>query len=224
MYEKKNSSKKMFVAMLAIALLIGCTIGGTIAWLMDSTETVTNVFTVGNIQIDLQETVNGTVTSAKSADVKNNYFKIIPGTSQTKDPKVVVEAGSEACWVFIKVDVKNNDKPYVDYTINTANWTVLDASKYPGVYYHEQAAATEDVPLYILTGNEVSYPNTLTKADINALYDITTDSNGNTTMTVKDEASLPSMDFTAYAIQKTKDNNSTFTAEDAWKELNPANP
>lgn len=55
MYAKKGANKKMVAVLLAVALLIGCGIGGTLAWLMDTTPAVTNTFTVGNVDITLVE-------------------------------------------------------------------------------------------------------------------------------------------------------------------------
>ena len=50
MYAKKKSvSMKVVVLLLAVVLLIGCTIGGSVAYLMANTNTVTNTFVVGNI-------------------------------------------------------------------------------------------------------------------------------------------------------------------------------
>lgn len=43
----RNKCTRAHIAVLALTLLIGCSLGGTIAWLMDKTETVTNTFTVG---------------------------------------------------------------------------------------------------------------------------------------------------------------------------------
>ena len=74
--------KKAIAMVLAVMLIVALSVAGTIAWLTDTTEEVENTFTVGNINIDLTET--------------ENTYKIIPGTSQSKDPKVTVKGGSEA--------------------------------------------------------------------------------------------------------------------------------
>ena len=187
---------------------------------MDTTETVTNTFTVGNIDIDLKEhdLVGNNLDMNKEVTEEDTY-KIIPGTSQPKDPFVRVESGSEACWVFITVEEVNDAEDYITYSIDTGVWTVLDATNYPGVYYKEMNAITEDAYLNILTGKTVSYSEKLTKSELDNLY--VKDANGNPTMTMLDETLLPKLQFTAYAIQKTKANGETFTAAQAWQELNP---
>lgn len=74
-------------------LVVGCAVGGTIAWLTATTEPVVNTFTYGKIKIELTETTG-------------TEYKIIPGVNISKDPKVTVKADSEACWLFVKVAEK----------------------------------------------------------------------------------------------------------------------
>lgn len=75
--------KKTFIIALCLALVVAFAAGGAIAWLTATTGTVTNTFTVGNIDIDLTETTTD--------------YKMVPGNTIAKDPKVTVKAGSEAC-------------------------------------------------------------------------------------------------------------------------------
>ena len=74
--------KKKITLLLSLALAVAIGIGGTLAWLTDKTESKVNTFTVGNIDIDLTETTTN--------------YKMVPGQTIDKDPKVTVEAGSEA--------------------------------------------------------------------------------------------------------------------------------
>lgn len=62
----------------------------SLAWLTAKADPVKNTFMFGDIDIAL----------AESADA----FKMVPGASIQKDPIVTVIEGSEACWLFIKVD------------------------------------------------------------------------------------------------------------------------
>ena len=218
-----RKNKKMIGLLLAMTLVLGCTIGGTLAWLMDTTGTVINTFTVGNIAIDLKEhdlKSDGTLDTGVEVTSEDTY-KIIPGTSQPKDPFVRVEAGSEACWVFIKVEEVNGASSYITYDIDDEVWTELNEGT--GIYYKEQSATTSDEILNILKDKKVSYSNELEKDDIDKLYTLNKDSEGNViSMTVKDKEELPQLKFTAYAIQQTKADGTTFTAADAWAELNPS--
>lgn len=172
MYAKKNSGMKVVATLLAIALLIGGVIGGTVAWLIAQTQTVTNTFTVGNITIDLEETV-GTegVKSAKNQAVTNNNFKIVPGATQEKDPVVTVEQGSEKCYVYVCVE--NNlvlgTTTVGTLNIDTAKWEAIGTTGNKTVYRYSEvvdaAAADKELPVF----TTVSYANTITAGDMTTL-------------------------------------------------------
>ena len=180
----RELSGKLVVAMLAVTLLIGCAIGGTVAWLTANTAPVVNTFTYGDINITLAETTG------------SNY-KIIPGVDITKDPKVTVEGGSEACWLFVKVDQQGTFVTgKVTYLI-ADGWTALDGQD--GVYYRQVPAATENADFYVIKDNKIIVSSDLTKAEINGL----TEAN-----------KTPKLTFTAYAVQK----DGFDTAAAAWAE------
>lgn len=189
--KKKGVSTKVFLSLLALVLVVGCAVGGTIAWLTATTEPVVNTFTYGKIEIKLTETTG-------------NAYKIIPGVNISKDPKVTVIGGSEACWLFVKVAEEGTfvaDR--VTYSIKDG-WKVLDATNHPGVYYCEVDAVTADTDFYVLAG-DTTYPNgvvtvseNLTKEDIKRLTE-----------------THPQLIFTAYAVQKDGIN----TAAEAWAQV-----
>lgn len=189
--KKKGVSTKVFLSLLALVLVVGCAVGGTIAWLTATTEPVVNTFTYGKIKIELAET-----TGTK--------YKIIPGVNISKDPKVTVKADSEACWLFVKVAEEGTfvaDK--VTYSI-AEGWKVLDATNHPGVYYREVDAVTADTNFNVLAG-DTTYPNgvvtvseNLTKKDIKGLTE-----------------TRPQLIFTAYAVQK----DGIDTAAEAWAKV-----
>lgn len=182
---RRSVSSRAFIALLALVLVIGCVAGGTVAWLVAKTEPVVNTFTYGNINIDLTET---TGTS----------YKIIPGTDITKNPKVTVKGGSEACWLFVKVDkVGTFVEGKVTYAVAN-DWTALPGVD--GVYYREVSAVTADTDFNVLEGNKITVSEDLTKAEVDAI--------------TADEISLT---FTAYAVQK----ENIDTAADAWAKVTP---
>lgn len=147
----RELSGKLVVAMLAVTLLIGCAIGGTVAWLTAQTTPVVNTFTYGDINITLAETTG-------------TDYKIIPGKDINKDPKVTVKANSEDCWLFVKVEKAGT---FVDGKVTYSiadGWTALTGQT--DVYYREVSAATTDTEYYVLEGNKVTVSDTLTKEDI----------------------------------------------------------
>ena len=183
--------KKAIVAVVALVLVLCCAMGGTLAWLVAKTDPVVNTFTYGDINIDLSE----------SDDLD---LKMIPGNSIKKDPVVTVKKGSEACWLFVKVEKSSNFDTFMTCSVNTAEneWKELSsaASGNYKVYYREVAATTVDTDFAVLANNSVSVKETVTKDNLNAL-----DANG--------ANNYPTLTFTAYAVQR--DTNIT-TAAQAW--------
>lgn len=98
----KTKSKALLLTLCAV-LLIAASVLGTMAYLT-STDTVTNTFTVGKVEIKLDET---DVTNPNGPRVKANSYKLMPGTTYTKDPTVTVLKGSEDSYVRMKVTFNN---------------------------------------------------------------------------------------------------------------------
>lgn len=189
--KKKGVSTKVFLSLLALVLVVGCAVGGTIAWLTATTDPVVNTFTYGKIKIELTET-----TGAE--------YKIIPGVNISKDPKVTVKADSEACWLFVKVAEEGTFVANkVTYSI-ADGWTQGDGTVIPtNVCYREVNAVTADTNFNVLAG-DTTYPNgvvtvseNLTKAEANSV------------------ATQSTLTFTAYAVQK----DGIDTAAEAWAKV-----
>ena len=98
----KTKSKALLLTLCAV-LLVAASVLGTMAYLT-STDTVTNTFTVGKVEIKLDET---DVTNPTGPRVKANSYKLMPGTTYTKDPTVTVLKGSEDSYVRMKVTFNN---------------------------------------------------------------------------------------------------------------------
>ena len=101
-----KTAKKVFVGAMAGALLVAGSVAGTLAYLTDKTEEVKNTFTVGKVEITLDEAdVNEYGVEIEGADrVTENEYKLIPGHNYVKDPTVHVEVESEPSYVFVKVE------------------------------------------------------------------------------------------------------------------------
>ena len=190
---RRSVSSRAFIALLALVLVIGCVAGGTVAWLVATSDTVTNTFTYGNIDIALAETTG-------------KDYKIIPGTDIKKDPKVTVTAGSEACWLFVKVGevgaITTITTDPVHYAIDTG-WTQLkdkDGKDVSGVYYRLVDAVDKDTAFNVLKDNKIIVSGELTKETIKGYA-----------------VQQPTLTFTAYAVQK----ENITTAADAWAKVTP---
>ena len=98
----KTKSKALLLTLCAV-LLIAASVLGTMAYLTSSAE-VKNTFTIGKVEIKLDET---DVTNPTGPRVTANSYKLMPGTTYTKDPTVTVKAGSEESYVRMKVTFNN---------------------------------------------------------------------------------------------------------------------
>lgn len=97
---------KTLLAVLCTTFLLASSVVGTLAYLTDKTE-VNNTFTVGDIQITLDEaqvTPEGVpVTDAER--VLGNEYHLVPGQTYTKDPTLTIKKGSEESYVRMLVTI-----------------------------------------------------------------------------------------------------------------------
>ena len=213
---RKASHVKPLVLLLTLALVVGCAVGGTLAWLTANTDPVVNTFTVGNIDIDLNETTG-------------EEYKMIPGYKIGKDPKVIVKADSEDCWLFVKVDESSNLDEYITYVVGgttvsddamtamvEGGWTQGDGTQIPQNVYYRHVEASDKNQVFGVIGymngenfvaNKVLVKDTVTKDMMDAIK------NG----TVQN----PTLTFTAYAVQYNESNNDPFTPAEAWAKVAP---
>lgn len=205
-------NKKVIATVGACALCLGLGVAGTLAWLTDETGPVVNTFTDSDINISLTET--------------KGDFQMIPGFTIDKDPKVTVKAGSEKCYLFVKIETSTNYGQYLEpYIVDTSegHWSVL--TDVPGVYYRVVDELTTDQDFNVLQGNHVKVLNTVTKQMMDAIdgnVDLTSDDEGYQDAVDKELKNRPTLTVTAYASQYYKNNTDTFTPEEAWN--NVSNP
>lgn len=152
----KTKSKALLLTLCAV-LLVAASVLGTMAYLT-STDTVTNTFTVGKVEIKLDET---DVTNPTGSRVQANSYKLMPGTTYTKDPTVTVKAGSEESYVRMKVTFNNakeiialcTDPEFADEVtgvenafplIRMVNFVKANAAKWDGII-PDNMVETEDM-------------------------------------------------------------------------------
>ena len=178
--QRKRRNRRIALTLCVMFVVLAASIGGTVAWLTDSTSAITNTFTAGDINIGLTES-------------ENLDLKMVPGKAITKDPKVTVAAGSEDCWLFVKVEKSANFDNFMTYAIATG-WTALP--DVDGVYYREAKAGDS---FSVLADDKVTVKEAVTKQQLNALAENTS----------------PTLTFTAYAVQK----QGVDTAAAAWAKV-----
>ena len=185
--------KKKLMTVLALVLVIAMSVAGTYAYLT-STDTVKNTFTVGNVQIKLDEAAaNADGSLVPNADrVKANSYKLLPGHTYAKDPMVTVLAGSESSYVKMTVTFSNAAELDAIFDPNGAtltnifngydstNWIYKGNTKdtenntrtYEFWYKETVAAPTADVALDALF-DSITVPENLTNAQLATINDMT---------------------------------------------------
>lgn len=217
------NAKKILVALLAVVLIVGCTIGGTLAWLKDSTETVTNTFTSGNIEITLDEAkvdqdgnfmkVETKVdTIGEASRVTKNEYQAIPGKTYSKDPTLTVKKGNEKCYLFVKFEeIGDPDEYYIyDFALDNTDsgWTQgntengLPTNVWYIIVEEVPNTAENDTVFHLLVGDKIQV-------------------NGEK-VTVENMATAAAAElkWTAYAVQYMND-AVAFTPAEAWAIANP---
>ena len=147
-----KKTKKILALALAAVMLVCTTVAATVAYLQD-TDSVSNTFTIGQVDITLDElpvdpygvpstsevvdgeTVWTPIPTEELEDfedrVKSNTYKLIPGHRYVKDPTVTVGALSEDAWLFVKIE--NDIAPILNNFALASGWTQVGTSD---VYYY----------------------------------------------------------------------------------------
>ena len=211
--KKRNNSTKIIPLLLALALLVCCGIGGTVAWLMDSTEAVTNTFTIGDINLTLVESPYNAANNSYGNPVQStrenpltNSYPLIPGNSYKKDPKVTVLANSEDCYLFVRMEKIGNPDNYLDFTFNDDGWYTYNGEE--GVYYREVSKSASDQSWDLL--KKIDGDFTIKVSD--KIVKAGTASGDYIDM----PANNPEIKFTAYAVQK-----ANLSLKKAWELVDP---
>ena len=99
---KKNNTA--LLTLVCAILLVVATVFGTLAYFTDQ-DTVVNTFTVGNVDIELNES-----DVDNDGNNKQNDYHLQPGLSYDKDPAVTLVKGSEESYVRMIVTVEDYAK------------------------------------------------------------------------------------------------------------------
>ena len=212
-HQRKLRNRRIAMTVALVLVVALASIGGTIAWLTDKTDPVTNTFTVGDINIELTETPNA---DSNDPDTENDHWeaKLVPGSKYAKDPKVTVKANSEKCWLFVEVTTTGSIQ-YIDYAINTDGWTQgtgADGNGIPtNVYYRIVDTSNTDTSYYMLTDKAVrSTADNTVNGSVMIKENLTKDIIDSETFTA------PSITFKAYACQYENRN-----LTEAWTAVKP---
>ena len=185
---RRRMSNKKFIAilsvfvMLALTMVVGCAVDGTVAWLVSESESSVSTFTLGDINIKL------------TGESESQPLKIIPGVGIRRSLKVTVDPNSEACWLFVKVEGTNwPDFMEANGTVRKVSYSVagegddwIALNDHPGVYYREVSAENAKTGVEYDVNCNVTVSQMLTKAEVNSIA----------------AGTHPQLLFTAYAVQR----------------------
>lgn len=202
----RNSSKsllrlgtKSLTLIMALALIMCGTIGGTVAWLFDKSDPVINTFTYGDIEIQLNETD----PEGNDDPTDNTYSMDINNTGGIfKDPKVTVSADSEKCWLFVKVKESFNFGDYMAYTVPSGEdgWKLYaKVSDSERVYYRIVERANINQVFSVLENDRVYLKSGITQDQLDAMI----------------EEDFPTLTIYAYAVQYSQITN----VDEAWAKV-----
>ena len=103
--------KKILALSLALGAFALILSAGTMAYFTDRTDVIKNTFTVGSVDITLDEgEIDPTTNKFKAGGARvqaNAYEKIVPGTTVDKDP-TVTNVGKSDAWVRVKMQFTGN--------------------------------------------------------------------------------------------------------------------
>lgn len=125
-----KNMKKTVVLLTAIAVLLCATVGGTVAYLVTSTRSITNTFTPSNVTIRIEENMSGKVKN----DVK---IENIGNTAAYIRAAVVVTWQDASGNVYGQVPVEG-----MDYSINWSKNGWMGPKN--GYYYYTSPVAPRD--------------------------------------------------------------------------------
>ena len=125
--EKRSRAKKPLAALVALVLIIGAVVGGTLAYLAARTDAIVNTFNPAKVDITVEEDFNG--STKKDVKIKNN-----------DDTEVYIRA----TYVVPGKDAAENvdpeqPQPGVDSTISLN--PEQDWFNYNGYYYYTEPVA-----------------------------------------------------------------------------------
>ena len=185
--------KKTLTVILALVLVVVMSVAGTVAYLT-STDNVTNTFSVGNVQIKLDEAkANPDGSLVANADrVKANSYKLLPGHTYNKDPMVTVLKGSESSYIKMTVTFTKAaeldaifaptgaDLTSIFNGYDSTNWiykgnteeTTANTRTYEFWYKEAVAAPTADVALDALF-DSITVPGTITNTQLATIEGMT---------------------------------------------------
>lgn len=145
-------NKKLLTAAVSTALVAVVGIGATLAYFTDSEE-VSNVVTMGHVDITLSEEETGNIPGEGLT-----FDNVMPGDVLDKTPQILLNADSQDAYVRMKMDIETTGGNITEADIEelrqglTEDITGTDTGWYLGAdgyyYYNDALSAGEQVTFF----------------------------------------------------------------------------
>lgn len=213
---KSSKIKKGLSMALCAVVLVGGSIAGTLAYMTSKTSEVKNTFSIGKVEISLDETDVDDSTPDQERDTSNKY-NLVPDQTYKKDPTIHFAQDSADSWLFVLVknDIHDFEPTNTADTINQQivnnGWKELSGAELPEqyqddpnvkVYYQEVSANTSDKAIDYKVFDTFTIDPTVTAEQLNTVNNKTV------------------INIIGYAIQKA---NSITDATAAWNSVKNVN-
>ncbi len=179
------NKKNILTAAVSLSLVACLSIGATLAYFTDKTQTAENVLTTGNINVKLIDRTEGPdeedtwLADDPQDDTGITYTHVMPGDEISKLVGLGVEEGSESCYMAMSVSISHNngldmEDIYEDIRAQAiANgWLCMDAPNGDlYCFYSEKVNGT--VPMSLVTlFDTVNVPESWTDEYANTTFNI----------------------------------------------------
>ena len=141
-----TAKQKMILAICAMASVVIIVLSSafaTVAYLTSSAA-VSNVFTIGSVGITMTESkvdINGVLVDGGVTQVDTNTYHLVPNKTYVKDPRIVVNDGSEDSYLFVLVrndiiGIADPDKPSIADQMAENGWAKYTKASTGWVYVY----------------------------------------------------------------------------------------
>ena len=154
-------NKKLLTGAISLALVAVVSVGATLAYFTDKTDTKTNVFTTGKVDIELSDYTNGPGEGdtwyGENAGDGVAYGNVMPGDTLSKVVKVTVNEDSSDCYVAVQLIARSDDKMDADLSgvmdsiqnqVRANNWAYERKGDILTVYYPTVLSAGDEVTMF----------------------------------------------------------------------------
>lgn len=146
--------KTALFAILTLAVIAFLSVGATLAALTDKDD-VTLSYHIGNVSVSLEEPKwespenKNYFETIDEENPNNNRAFLVPGRIFDKDPYVVIDKGSEDCYVRVKVTINQSLAKVIEVPEVSTGWSRSKVSE--NVYYYTYADPLSNSGNYLRT-------------------------------------------------------------------------